>query len=53
MCDENLEVEGVSAGEAQEAAGILSICFNFRAFSFVMACNYKIVGAIYGCNITF
>ena len=46
-------LERVSAGEVREAAGIPPMCVNFRAFSFVMAYNYKIVGVIYGCYITF
>ena len=32
-------------------AGILSICVNFTAFSFVMAYNNKKVSAIFGCHI--
>ena len=35
------------------SAGILSICFNFKVFSFVMTCNNNKDGAIFGCRITF
>ena len=46
-------LERVSAGKAQEVAGILSICVNFTVFSFVMVYNNKKVCAIFGCHITF
>ena len=34
------------------SAGNLSICLDFKVFSFVMTCNNK-DGAIFGCHITF
>ena len=40
-------------GENLGSAGNLSICFNFKVFSFVMTCNNKKYGAISGCHITF
>ena len=40
-------------GENLGNAGNLSICFNFKVFSFVMSCNNKKVVAIFGCYITF
>ena len=36
-----------------QAAGNLSICVNFKVFSFVMMYNNKKNGAIFGCHITF
>ena len=46
-------LERVSAGKILEAASNLSICFNFKVFSFVMTYNNKKDGAIFGCHITF
>ena len=40
-------------GENLGSASNLSICFNFKLFSFVMTCNNKKYGAIFGCHITF
>ena len=40
-------------GKNLEAASNLSICVNFKVFSFVMAYNNKKVGEIFGCHITF
>ena len=40
-------------GENLGSAGNLSICFNFKVFSFVMSCNNKKDGAIFGYHITF
>ena len=40
-------------GENLGNAGNLSICVNFKVFSFVMKCNNKKDGAIFGCHMTF
>ena len=40
-------------GEAREADSNLPIWVNFKDFSFVMTCNNKKDGAIFGCHITF
>ena len=39
-------------GEAREADSNLPIWVNFKVFSFVMTCNNKKDGAIFGCHIT-
>ena len=39
-------------GENLGSAGNLSICVNFKVFSFVMTCNNKKDGAIFGGHIT-
>ena len=46
-------VETCFCWENLGSAGNLSICLNFKVFSFVMSCNNKKVGAIFGCHITF
>ena len=35
------------------SAGNLSICLNFKVFLFVMTCNNKKYGTVFGCHITF
>ena len=40
-------------GENLGSAGNLSTCINFKVFSFVMTCNNKKDGTIFGCHITF
>ena len=42
-----------SAGKILEAATNLSICVNFKVFSFVMTYNNKKDDAIFRCHITF
>ena len=46
-------LERVSAGEVLEADSNLSTCIKFSVFPVVMAYNNKIVGGLFGCNVTF
>ena len=46
-------LECVSAGKVLEMAGILSVCVNFTAFSFVIVQNNNKNGAVFGCVLLF